>query len=573
MPAEIAETTLLKFSYPLTFFFLLACTGEVPESDSAGSWNPCGGTGDFEVSVGTVQPIRGHYVTRWFGVPEEEIKVRPPQILGDTRDALRVSTPSRFSTALPVNRGKVQFRTAIRRLPSPKSSFPAFENQKIHCEIFVREGDFLSSVAMLELPPPRSVMDQAWHPLELSLSANQAKSLEMVTRWQNPALAAQAGPSVEWANPRIFPIAPKPKPDVVLITVDTLRDDAVEFMPKIQKSFENGEWWTNAISPSSWTLPSYASLFTGLEVAEHGVGRGPFPEVPGKPSLREFYGLKQDLPTLAERFREAGYATCMIHQNPFLEPWTGLDRGFERYARVQEAPQTAVQQARNWWSQNPERPRFLVLHLIAPHLPYTPVDSESNPLDELAWKDFFSLDHTPEERKKFFQLSESKRKILVRQYQNGVSAMDAQLEDFLKLLQNESKLVLAFHADHGEELWDNGSFEHGHSFDDSVIRVPLAIWETGMTSRKEHSGFVAAHWLGATLLKRSGILEDWSPDLTSKHSFRSQGSLYRSLHGGREFHPASGKDRWLNLEETTSSSGRQASLPPELAAALSALGY
>jgi hypothetical protein len=564
---------LLKHSLSFTFIFLLACSGDVNEGPASVSWNPCAGVGNFEVAVGTAQLVRGHYVTRWFGVPEEEITIRAPKVLGDTRDALRVSTPSHLSVPLPAGNSKLVFRSAIRRLRNPPNLPENLGNRSLHCEIFIREGEFLSSVATFDLAPPRAVMDQAWHPVEVDIPSTQGNSLEIVTRWKDSTLASQTGPLVEWANPRIFPAVLKAKPDVILVTIDTLRADAVQHMPSIQSSFSKGEWWTEAISPSSWTLPAYASLFTGLDVAEHTVGRGPFPEVPGKPSARKYFGLKQELPTLAETFRNAGYATCMVHQNPFLEPWTGLDRGFGRYARVQEAPEVAVQEAQKWWEQNQEQPRFLVLHLITPHLPYNKQGNGIDALEGLEWRDFFSVDHTPEERIRFFELSNSNKALLKKQYQEVVSQMDAQLGKFLEPLKSESDLILAFHADHGEEHWDNGSFEHGHSFDDSVVRVPLAIWETGMDEKLVHDGFVGAHWLGGTLLKRAGILSSWNCNLESTDVIRTQGSLYRTTYGGREFDPTSGEDRWLDLEEAASGAGRLADLPPELAAALAALGY
>ena len=91
-----------------------------------------------------------------------------------------------------------------------------------------------------------------------------------------------------------------------------------------------------------------------------------------------FAPLPADLPVLAETLRSAGFATAALVENPFLHRGFGVARGFETYRylfRGFEAPPRAdrmVEAALRWLSARDQRPFLLVLHLMAPHLPYDP---------------------------------------------------------------------------------------------------------------------------------------------------------------------------------------------------------
>ncbi len=109
---------------------------------------------------------------------------------------------------------------------------------------------------------------------------------------------------------------------VVVVVLDTLRVDMVDRqdllarLPAMRKLFRESYVFTRAYAPSHWTLPSHASLFTGLAPSEH---------MACPPQMK----LREDVPTLAEIFRNEGYFTACITCNPWLSDGTRMTRGFD----------------------------------------------------------------------------------------------------------------------------------------------------------------------------------------------------------------------------------------------------
>ena len=119
-----------------------------------------------------------------------------------------------------------------------------------------------------------------------------------------------------------------PRPNVLLISLDSVRCDMVGAYggrfagrsptPNLDRLAEEGVRVEDAISTTSWTLPSHVTLFTGLPELVHGV------EQDGQ-------RLDDSIPTLAEKLHAAGYRTFGVYSGPYLDPRFGLGRGFERY--------------------------------------------------------------------------------------------------------------------------------------------------------------------------------------------------------------------------------------------------
>ena len=123
----------------------------------------------------------------------------------------------------------------------------------------------------MELAPE----DDRWQALAAELPT-EAGDLWLVARHSHPGLASQPGARVSWGSPVVAPARRPDLPDLILITVDTLRADAIEHMPFVKQLYAAGEWAGQPLAPSNWTLPSFASLWTGLNADEHGAGRGAF---------------------------------------------------------------------------------------------------------------------------------------------------------------------------------------------------------------------------------------------------------------------------------------------------------
>ncbi|TAH34513.1 MAG: hypothetical protein EYC70_16385 [Planctomycetota bacterium] len=572
----------MKTRLPLLLLLLLlaACDGGRTPGGAA-VWDPCGRGDAYRVLAGSAREERCHVLTRWFGLDSAAVAAPPPEILSDTRDAVLVSTPSHLQVELGQGSDRM-LRAAVRRLPEGEAGArPAAAGPELVAEVFWRRGAAVLSLARVSLPEPGAPRDNPWRELAAALPDGPG-ALDLVTRWADPAGSARSGPQVAWGAPRVTRAAARQRPpDVLLLSVDALRADALAAAPRLHALLRRGALWPRAVSPSNWTLPSYASLFTAMDADRHGAGRGPLPEHAAGAALpRDYRGIRPGLPTLAAAFRAAGYATAMVHQNPFLEPWSGLDRGFERYVRSADDGATGVRVASEWWNSEPHRPRFLVLHLMGPHLPYAPPPGAAlppDPLQALDWRAFLAADHAPEQRRAFFRLDEPQQAAVRARYHAEVAAVDAAVAPWLEeLLSSATPPVLAFHSDHGEELWDEGSFEHGHSFTDAVVRIPIGLVWPGHVAPRVHEHLAGAVDLGPSLLRLARVPAPagWEGDLFApRAAVRSLQPLYRAEHGGRVFALAPERAQWLPFDPRAGADGPPAVLDEALQRALAELGY
>lgn len=168
---------------------------------------------------------------------------------------------------------------------------------------------------------------------------------------------------------------PREPHDLIVVLVDTLRADRLgayghdrQASPRIDELADRAILFARCIAQSTWTLPSVASLLTGLLPSEYGVHR--FNST-----------LDEDLTMLAELLQENGYATAGFVSNPLVSgPRQGMGQGFDvfetptpeddrvAYARAE----VVVDDTIAWLENTDERPFFLYAHLIDPHAPYDP---------------------------------------------------------------------------------------------------------------------------------------------------------------------------------------------------------
>ncbi len=557
---------------PLLLFGLLVPACQPATAPGPVVWDPFSGH-SYAVQTGSLSLDRTHAVSKHFGLPDEGKHAATRAVLGDTRDALVGAIPHLFQVPLQ-QEGNFRLSFAVHRPPSSDAG-------EIHVEVFLNQDTQLQSLVSADLPAP-TPDSPFWIPLSAEWEAQASTQLQFVARWSDSSRAYATGPEISWGQPCITHVAPQSQtdspsqasanpsqPDVLLLTVDTLRSDGLNSAPQLASLLQEGALFPQAVASSSWTLPAYASLMTGLDPEFHGAGRGSFPATPGSHGEKDYRAMNAHLPTLAEAFAKAGYATAMVHQHPFLEPWTGVDRGFQRYQRVSADSQAVFAAADQFWTDEPHRPRFLVLHLMAPHLPYA---DTSIPKD---WAVFFAQDSTAEERRTFFDFPEARRKEIRQDYARGVAAMDAELGPWLtQVLHQASPPLFGFHVDHGEELWEEDGFEHGHAFPDSVARVPVAVVWPGKVSAQVSSQAVGAAWLGATLQRLAGLPDPQQPGLLQPATeSRCVGTLYRTNTGGRIFSLQDNSSQTLPLTQAIFATGPSSALPPALQKALTALGY
>ena len=287
-----------------------------------------------------------------------------------------------------------------------------------------------------------------------------------------------------------------PVKHVILITIDTLRRDALGCYnantantPHIDQFARDSVLFTNAFSSAPWTYPAVASILTGLAPRVHQL-------IDGRTKLPE------NVPTMAEYMRSAGYYTAALGYNSILLPRSRLDRGFQEYnwfpsqaltvknfevglthelsnMTFIRKPSTAqlTDQAIQWFKDNAQQDAFFWLHYFDPHIPYMPpaeflpTDPKQRAMGALFWDVKLArgggVARTAEERAWIRAL-----------YDGEVRYMDAEigrLLDSLKKLGIYDDALIVLTTDHGEEFWDHDRFEHGPTLFNELIHVPFLI--------------------------------------------------------------------------------------------------
>ena len=286
---------------------------------------------------------------------------------------------------------------------------------------------------------------------------------------------------VALAQPAVA-VATDDRPNVLFITVDTLRRDRLspwggppEATPELAELCARGVVVERSWSTASWTLPSYASLFTAEYPSTHGAGIDWTTTWEG--GAPPMLGPSPELGSLTSYFDRAGYHTRAWHDNANLRLGTGIDRGFDSYAQYGLVGRTAVRQLERWLPTVGERPFFAFVHLADPHSPYVPpagFEAPAGTPDPTEVAAVLAEAHRLREE----GVPEEERDDLIALYDAMVAYTDELVGELVDALERRGlaeDTLIVFHADHGEELWDHGEWFHGHGHHVELIATPLAF--------------------------------------------------------------------------------------------------
>jgi arylsulfatase A-like enzyme len=367
--------------------------------------------------------------------------------------------------------------------------------------------------------------------------------------WGGPA-AALLGLLLSW-HPRLQPEPPGPL--LLLVTVDTLRADVAEQMPSVSALASRGERFVDAVSTAAWTVPAMGSVMTGQWPATHGAGRHGLPW-PG------LVALSPQQPTLAERLSGQGWRTVAALSNSFLVPVLGFDRGFHTFLHSDARPDAflllpwlaghhadlaprflhrndareVVSDALDLWAQQGSAPTFLWVHLLDPHLPYHHAVLPSDDPLRRSVGTIGELDATAIRRGELRDDPEVRAAVRQR-YEAEVAWTDQALSVLFEGVfarADPARTTVILSADHGEELWEHGGFEHGHALWPEITEVPLVLVRPGGaagTVRTEPASLVD---VAPTLLAAAGLPLPEGPGLDLARPVpldrvrRLQGTLY-----------------------------------------------
>ena len=259
--------------------------------------------------------------------------------------------------------------------------------------------------------------------------------------------------------------AGKNQPNVVFITIDTLRADHLGCYgykqiqtPNIDALAAESFRFERAFTPVPVTLPSHTAIFTGT-----------YPTFSG---MHDFSGnkLSPKQTTLASVLKQNGYATGAVLGSAVLDSRFGLNQGFDFYYdhfdfnRLQESNLEEMERPGNvvadvaldWLSKNAQGEFFLWMHLYDPHYPYRPPAPYSE-----QYKD--------------------------RPYDGEIAFADAQVGRLIAFLKSKNlyrNTLIVLTGDHGESLGEHGEKTHGFFIYNATLHVPVLIHLPGEMSGK-----------------------------------------------------------------------------------------
>ncbi len=336
-----------------------------------------------------------------------------------------------------------------------------------------------------------------WNSHSLDLSAFAGRRATLRFRAEGDLPTAIGAPIV---RPGSIPPA---RPNVVLISIDTLRADHVGALgyplpttPRLDALARDGWLFTDMTSASAYTLPSHATMLSGQQPSVHGVQRSDSVLSAARTTL------------LAEIFSRAGYRTRAFAAGGYVSPHYGFDRGFDAFSAIDpiRAPDSEKYRAyihkhpdlvtpdlfrehappriREWLGEHRDEPFFLFIHT------YTVHDYDS-PSEFLAMFDDGCeselTDHRP-----FVgpagsaKLGEADLAHIVHLYDAALRYVDSEigrLLDELEALGLADRTIVAVTSDHGEEFLEHGIFGHGHTLYQEMVHVPFILKIPGESPR------------------------------------------------------------------------------------------
>jgi hypothetical protein len=314
-----------------------------------------------------------------------------------------------------------------------------------------------------------------------------------------------------WLNPCQLRAGRRPR-TVLILMLDTLRADHVSTYgykrpttPVLDELAKGSLLFSRAFSTSSWTLPAHVSLFSGRDVLEHGV-------------VAPESAIPADLTLLAETMQANGFVTLAQTGGGFVDDGYGFHRGFQSYASRADdifQKETAgllyasfAEDAAGFVDQD----LFVFLHTYQMHAPYKAPDRyvrAFNPgLDvnlQGVGGDLRAL--ASGGRPAPASAMAAERQKLVDLYDASILYSDQELlKPLLALLRGQNRYddaMVVVLSDHGEEFFDHGGWEHGHTLYQELTRIPLVVKlprqqrgevRRGLTSICDVAGMIKAQY-------------------------------------------------------------------------------
>jgi len=426
--------------------------------------------------------------------PPLELGASEVEIGGARRRALAMPGASRLSFYLQV---PAQAKLAL-----------AYGSRAAGASVAVRVArDGAASTTLVEGPSSGRWTEGAW---DLAPFAGQTVRLDLCAR----------GGGVDWAEPRLLVRAAAPaaagtrKFDHIYVwMIDTLRADKVHvYNPKTNVLTPNYDAFaadatrfTWAQVPGTWSLPSQASMLTGVYPRVH------------KATVQESK-ISREVPFVAEQFKKAGFRTAMFSANGYVSSKWGFDRGWDENRNLirENLPNNAETLwgiAKKWILPAKAKPQFVYLAVIEPHVIY-------NPRKEFLLK-YWNKPYTGpikpvltgiqlgKIKQGTLKVNATDKAYLEALHNAEITQSDSAFAAFIQDLKTaglyDTSVVIVI-SDHGDEFWDHGDCGHAQGAHQELVHVPFIIRAPGLLpAGRTIDTDVEAMDLSPTLLELAGL--------------------------------------------------------------------
>jgi len=300
---------------------------------------------------------------------------------------------------------------------------------------------------------------------------------------------------------------------MLLIVMDTMRWDHTSAYgyhrnttPFMEKLATDGVKYDHAFSSTSWTLPAHVSLFSGKDLSQHGVVG------PGD-SIHTDYSL------MTEFFQKNGFVTAAFTGGGFVEDSYGFYRGFQYYSNVpgnvfsMNSAERVFNHFKNYISRYWGNDLFVFLHTYQIHAPYKAPRNYVAQIEKNQEGNLLGISNYIKQKQQYYKAIEApERQQLIDLYDASILYTDEMLLGnvigFLKEKGVYDDAMIVVMSDHGEEFYEHGSWEHGHTLYNELIKIPLII-KFPKSSKQPHpkveKGLVSITDVPGLMLKESGI--------------------------------------------------------------------
>ncbi len=344
-----------------------------------------------------------------------------------------------------------------------------------------------------------------WHRAEIDLSpvAGRTVRIELATDAEKPVELRHGIPV--WGNPEVLaPSRRQPPPNVVLISIDTLRSDRMSLYGNRRPTTPYLDRWAEssatvfdrAVAQAPWTVPSHLSLLSGLNAHRHA-DLLPYSRPSNRLVLaKQVESAQASRHLLAERLREHGFLTVAVTGGGLLHPRYGFGQGFDRYRYFSGSREEAryeleqgLKTALSWLEEHRERPFFLFFHTYEVHGPYLAREPFFSsfvdvPVPDLPIRNSISIRHIEAEG---FQWTRpfaveappgiEPEDYFKTVYDSSIAYADSQLHRLFEALAEsglDQRTMVVVTSDHGQLFGEHGLLGHHYLYDENLL-VPLII--------------------------------------------------------------------------------------------------